>query len=125
MPNNDTFTGDSLDLPEADEPLYLEVAITGAVYEASTSILCGPKHPAPKANAFRHKVGTARELDDQDLIVVTRIVDLDKDGDTVKYRFTVSCGDKVYEYTKTKTFAATPAKGQSVKYTTVLSLYAP
>ena len=125
MPNNDTFTGDSFDLPNGDLPVTLEITITGAVYEARTDLHCGSKHPKPKANSFIHEVGTALELCDQDLIVVTRITDMDPQGDTVKYRFTVRCGDAVYDYTKTKTFAATPTKGQSVKYTTVLSLYAP
>lgn len=123
MPTNSTFDNGSLQLPVGNEPLTLTIRIRGALSEASTTIICGEKRPKSKANSFQYEVGPADELENDDLIVVTRIMDLDADGDTVEYGFKVTCGDKEYSYTKTKTFDATPAKGQQVKYTTILTLY--
>lgn len=123
MAKNDTFDNGSFQLPAGNEPLVLSIGISGAVHEASTAIMCGEKRPKPKPNSFDHEVGNADELEDDDLIVVTRITDMDPTSDTVEYRFTIRCGDKHYTYNKVKTFDAAPTKGQQVKYTTILTLY--
>ena len=113
---------DSFPITSADTPVKLHISFTGGVNEAATAWVCDTLSGSRKNSFTNETIGIAAQVKDNDLVVVSRLVDMDKDADSFTYKFKVTAGDKVYQYTKTKKFDPSPTKGQSVKFTTILSL---
>ena len=112
-------------LPAEDLPVKLSIGIRGTTHEATTTLACGATEYDEQHNAFDLELGKSHALYGKDLMVRSRIQDIDPLGDKVTYLFSVTCGASGYSYEKTYTFQPEPKKGQWVRFNTVLSFRKP
>ena len=122
MPNtSQIIVTDIFPITSNDSPLKLKIGVTGGINESATAWVCDLLTGTGK-NSFTRTIAQANEVKGKDLIVVSQLVDLDKDIDTFTYKFKLTAGEREYEYKRTQKFDNAPSKGQSVKFITILSL---
>ncbi|MEO8588140.1 MAG: hypothetical protein ABI432_02135 [Flavobacteriales bacterium] len=114
------YVSDSFEISETDTPVTVTISIDGGTYEAATAWVCSDKSGSI-ANAGSDHVGEAKDAISHDLIVTTRVVDMDPEREDFGYVCTVRAGDQSRSYARAHRFSGSPDVGQSDSYVTVIS----